>query len=600
MGGADTTPPPASNDGPTTSGAFPADNDPDSVFAGEGATEPDVGRDDSTCFDGLDNDGSGVFDCDDPGCQALASCRIGNGNLCTNLGDAALPILSCDDSPVSASCLGGVAEPFGSPSPWVAGGALHPGGTSRDSGILFADAVALRSHRLELRATFAEPACPSGDPCMDTVSIGVTDQRVVDLDGGARVRPQVALSYSGARREVTLLLSGTVADRWTFDPLAPDWDLVLRPDGVVDVQNGGASKLTAPLPYTPVDDAHVIVFGRSQNRAYPSPNGASITSLEIGRAVCDIPTAWEERGAVSLSLNVGGSPFTTRSPREVSTVIGGQDARRYLVFRDDSPAGQEQFMATFESTPTSYRLVHDIDAPILVPDARFDIGGIEDPELFWDPAAGTSGEWHLYYTAIDAEGVRGIGRATGPTLQTLTKDSGLLIDPALYSDVAGFEMPSHARSADEVDILLVRANLEGGGHQLISFVRLDDVWARVIGSQLDGLTLRGNAPTGSHFDADEVAHPSIVRVGRAYHIYYAGRRGTRWGIGLLATDDLTFVRDVTSEGPLLSGDGSTFDALSVLEPDVLVEDNQVSLFYIGSDGAARGLGRAARQTGSGE
>ncbi len=595
--------------GATTTDGIPADESMTAGRTSEDVSDPSGGASPSpeaaaSCFDGVDNDMASAdgFDCGDPDCAGIASCVVGNGSLCTAISDDSLAITGCAELPVTTDCIGGVAEPFGSPSPWVADGALHPGGDDADSGIIYEQAVGLRSHRLALRATLQQPTCLAGDPCLDTVALGVTGQPKEDLAAGNRVHAHVALAYSAARSAMSLLLSDTVVQRWPITPSTPDsWTLVLRPDGLLDVLNGDDSLLgTELIPWAPIDDARVVVFGRSMNRAYPSPDGAALTALDVGVSACDMPSAWEERGPVQVGVAAGGSPLALDDAEQVSAVVGGVDGRHYLVYRQagDAP-GQNRFMAAFETTigPNDYRRV--ADEPILTPDEVYDEGGIADPELFWDGA-----QFHLYYTAI--EGItetRSIAHASGPELTSLVKDPLPLIAPAEHG-FQHLEMPSHARSSGGVDVLVARG-IGQSSHELVAFAYLDEVWTRVVGtdptSSLSVVSKRElDVRLPGRFDADEIAHPSIVRVGGAFHIYYAGRHGTRWGVGLLATDELLYFRDVTGGDALLAGSGEGFDALSTLEPDVLVEDTQVSLFYVGTDGASRTVGRAARSRGSAE
>jgi len=592
------TMPPMSFEGATTNDAFPASDDSD-YAAEDDAADPTAGLASSrTCVDGLDNDDGGGLDCDDPDCAAIASCSVGNGNLCTPVGSDALPFGMCDDSTVTSACLTGLATPFGGIDPWIASGVFHPGGNPDPAGVLFEDTILLRSHRATLKATFRQPTCFGAGPCMDTVSVGVTGQSWAELDRGARIRAQVALAYGGSRGQVSLLMSGTVARSWPFHPETPDWSLVLRPDGLIDVFEGLDSVFEgeALMPYTPIDGARVIVYGRSSNPP-DTDDGAGLTGFEVSTAVCDIPTAWEDRGPVDLALGGSRVPLGDEVPAQVSIELGGADEpRHYVVYRDSRPMGQGSFIAAFEGSagPNAYFVEYYVDDAVLEPGEAYDSGGIADPEIYWDEL---EQEWHLYYTAVTTQGLRSIAHARGASLGDLVKDGLPIITPSDYFDLDGIEMPSYVRSDLGDEILIVRGVQPSGAHSLLAFARTGRGWARVLGSDLETLTYRAPDPTGAHFDANEVAHPSIVRVGGSYHIYYAGRRGTRWGIGLFATDELRFVRDVTADGPILAGSQSGFDALGILEPDVLIEDGTVSLFYIGTDGAERTMGRVARQTG---
>jgi len=97
------------------------------------------------------------------------------------------------------------------------------------------------------------------------------------------------------------------------------------------------------------------------------------------------------------------------------------------------------------------------------------------------------------------------------------------------------------------------------------------------------------------FDTDEVGSPTIVHRGTTWSLYFAGRHGARWAIGLVASDDLQYWTTPTA---VLSGSGTGFDTLSARDPSVVTRADTVELYYAGSDGAHTIIGRALRAAAS--
>jgi predicted GH43/DUF377 family glycosyl hydrolase len=139
--------------------------------------------------------------------------------------------------------------------------------------------------------------------------------------------------------------------------------------------------------------------------------------------------------------------------------------------------------------------------------ASFDNGGQRDPHVLADSAT-----FHLYFTGLDASGTRSIGYASTP-------------------EVVATKLPDNASWS-------ARSQL------------------------LDG--------DGSGFDADGVAHPSVIKDGATYVMYYAGSDGNgNWKIGraTAASGNGPFTAGTTAV--LDVGVAGDFDAADVKDPVVV-------------------------------
>jgi len=97
------------------------------------------------------------------------------------------------------------------------------------------------------------------------------------------------------------------------------------------------------------------------------------------------------------------------------------------------------------------------------------------------------------------------------------------------------------------------------------------------------------------FDRDEIGALGTVVLRGATRVYYAGRRGTRWTIGVLASSDGSNW-NAPPGGPVLAGSDRGFDALGVQDPGVDVVDGVVHLYYSGNDGMRTRIGVAVGAT----
>jgi predicted GH43/DUF377 family glycosyl hydrolase len=159
--------------------------------------------------------------------------------------------------------------------------------------------------------------------------------------------------------------------------------------------------------------------------------------------------------------------------------------------------------------------------------AAFDNGGQRDPSVLYDAAA-----YELYFTALNASGVRSIGHASTPEL------------------LAGHQPDHGAWSAA----------------------------ARVL--QADG----------SGFDADGVAHPSVVKDGSSYVAYYTGYGAGTTAIGRASSSSASLTSPTRGASPVLAaGAAGSFDAAGVKDPVVIrLGASDYRMIYTGLETAADG------------
>jgi hypothetical protein len=498
---------------------------------------------------------------------------------------AALPLEGdCPGDP-TASCLAGLpVTGFGDPGPWVREGRLHPGGDdSYDSGLVIGGDIDLTTMRARVDTQLHMPADPCTGACLEGAGIAFTAQTA--FGDNTHVEPLAGLFVSGPRNEVVLLVGDRIAHRWTASEIDPtdDWTLVLRPSGTVEVTHGGE---TVPAPFPLSDRARLVVYGRNLNPSSTSGPGASISDVTMSVSVCDMPTAWRDRQTIAFRTLGGGDTVDSGTMRSPSVAWDG--TRLVMAYQ----SGAEFHLAGRGGDDLSYFVMRN-GAPVL--DRAAHAGAtVSDPELVRGPAD----EWWLFYTVTDAAGAKEIWRATvaDPSMDDFVPDAAALVSPA--GEVDGWSMPAvlvHSVDAARYVIMIARADLATGGHQLRVLLSTDDgvSFYPFSTTALPELTTPGGIGSAAA-DADEIAAPSLVIYRGAYHLYFASRRGTRWSIGMIASDELVLWRDVNEGVPVLTADGNGRDRLSVRDPEVFAQDTQVQLFYTGNDGARDAIFRAWR------
>jgi len=550
-----------------------------------------------------DTNGDGLGNCEDllVSCGPVRSCCVGDARCCMGLDVPPVPSLSftgCTGDVLACVGRSDVTR-FGPAGPWVvsdvtAGTWLQPGGdASYDGGLVVGSPVDLRSHRVRLQTTFAPPDGCAAD-CLESVGIALTTQ--TGLGSASIVRPHVGLLYSGTRHLVSLVIADDVVDSW---PLTTEraWTLEVAPDGAVTVTGSSdGDPVTAAHAFMPVPGAQLVIYGRNANRSGTGTRGASIDGISVTTTLCDMPSAWTRRDPLTLHDRTTATDHN--SPRVAApSIADGTDSMGLpvtgLAFADVYGDHSVILVAGRSDPDTRFVLTTTPANPAVSPGRPHDMGGVGDPELVADA---TGSGWRLYYTATSTTGVRTIGLATATTLAgPWTAEAIPVISPD-GTAAAGYEMPTVAEAAMGVEVMVVRAITANGERELVPFVFRDSAWHRHNGGQLPTLTHRPSEDQLSGFDADEIADPSLIVHNGAFHLYYAGRRGTRWGIGLIASDEIVEWRSAADGPQVLAGDGSGFDRVGLAGPDAVSRDTDIELVYQGSDGSRAGLGLAQRES----
>lgn len=530
--------------------------------------DPAAGGLDS-CFNGVDDDQDGRGDCADTSCRAnVPVCCAGASDpvCCVSGPSVELPITGCAGDVAGCEALALVAEPFGSPHPEViATGeltmALIPRGGASDSGLRFREVFDPRAAAVRLEALIAGTS--GHDEGGDVVAVGLVEASTAPP---SYVAPIVAFQVSGNRGEVSLLVAGEIVGRWALSSEGfTDYALTVRPSGSVELMRSGAVLGTSTLAIDrPVQ---AIVYGRTFNPAPDSPDPVRVASLSLRRDACDVPSAL---GDSALVLPPEGDG-TWSSARRI--------AAPSIVRWTDAGGAPEQRMA-FEIDGAIHLAAHDGSAWVSNPSAPALVGGgapwaerLGDPALVWN---GTALELWLTGYAGTTGTVARVVAAEG-TETFAWEDVEVLLAPS-----AG---ESFAQPAPFAGGVVVRArDATGDGLALYQ-------------ESGSGLVRAGmlREPSGAlaAFDRDEVASPSVVHAGSTYRLYFAGRRGLRWSIGVLVSPDGALWMEPHGGALVRSPSGEGFDALGITDPEPLIDGDVLHLYYTALDGERARIGVAA-------
>jgi hypothetical protein len=556
------------------------------------ADRSDPGAYATGCLDGLDQNMSGAADCSDPTCSASPSCCVGRTSSdCCLVPGAAIDLhFVCASGGGACDALVG-ATPFGDVGPVrTIDGAFAPESDhGTDSGAIFADAIDPRAARVTIDASLAVPSATTADGT-DAIGVGL-----VSAGASAHVVPLAAIVVSAARGQVLLLLGDSVAGVATAptDGDFHDYSLSLGPDGQVSATFAGTTlSASVPLPSTSL---HAAFFGRATNPgSLPSGLPARIGSLSVGSSGCDQPTALTRVGAIDLVDETGAVLLdTVESPH-----VASDGTTTVLVFSamPMGGGGSAIFVATRDPDGSFHvRAPTTGSQPILAPDAG---DALESPAI-----AASGGTWTLYGTRLHA-GVRSIfvSRSSSSDPLGLATPMDVVI-PGLSGDVG-----SPAIVPGNVDQIVVRHQASAGDIPLAAeFVLADLAPASGVATPSADICAadspcaggtRGDANVYAartstvRFDADDVDDPAIVLYDHVYRLYYAGRLGSRWSIGMLIAADLGYWRAANDGDAILGPDGNGLDAVSVRDPAPIVENGALSLYYVGSDGDTRTIALA--------
>lgn len=538
--GVDGGPPELNDDG------FPADPDLDTSEASEdvflGAAADLRGA--MTCYDGQDNDGDlAINDCAVAACQVLASCCIGSAGCC-ELPETRLD-LACGGGDLLA-CLAGTSV-FGAPEPFLDGDALAMGGDATyDSGLLGDEVIDLRTRRVELEANLAVAECTDG-ACLESVAFGLTAQDA--LGDSAHVNALAGLI--AAEASVHVVIGGNVVDVLPMSAGEETWTLSLDPTGTAHVA-GPVERRS--YDYQPTS-ARAVVWGHSRNPSATLGEGeerARLRSLTLTSSLCEIPSAWE-RPSAPLVFD-GAEPVVLETLQRVS-VARGTETWVLLTLEDGRALFAREIAPGLE-------LLSNMDG--IAPSLPEWAAGARDWTLAVDPAVPEAP--YLYFLTDTS-----LGRARWDGSVWLVEGTPV---GALRP---GFGAPS---------VLYHRGHLV------------------VVGTQDNALTAYLQEPGDSLIEVEGslaalsqgALQPSVVVHGSAYEVHYSRRIGTRWQVGLLASDELVAWRTVDDR--ILRG-GGTFDRLGASAPAAISEEDAIRMYYVGHDGVRTTLGSILRAAADG-
>lgn len=577
----DASPGPASDGGTALDGGVAAQ-----VDSGPGDGPPEANPTDSNfaaaCLDGRDQNGAGGLDCADLSCARAPSCCIGSSDTaCCTHADLSVSVSfacgtsSCDDLSRFTT--------FGNVGPLRASDDAYApvSDDGADSGALLPDTFDPRASAVTLHATLAVPSASAG---VDAVGIGIFEGAP-----SAHVVPAAALVVSASRGEILLLLGDSVARRAPapIDGALHEYTLTIGPTGAITAEGPSAMMSTqVVLPTSPV---RAGFFGRATNPGAGDPP-ARIGSFSVETQGCDQPTALDRLGGVTLIDETNSALLDTASDPSLAT-LGATTALAFTATTMLDPTHTGIFVATREPDGSFHvRAPSAGTQPLLAPTGGDQLVG---------PALGTTSDdrWILYAARVHADGTRGliVSESVDTSPLSLGAPSNLDVpdqggdfdSPAIVPGHPDRLVARHVPTAAELStrtpelVLLEVTPGSGTAAQAGGLCGADATCADGVRSER---TVYAAREATIAFDADDVSDPAIVYYDQVYRLYYAGRHGSRWSIGMLITVDLGYWRASNAGLPILGPDGNGEDAVSVRGPAPLVEDGHLSLYYVGSDG----------------
>jgi hypothetical protein len=561
--------------------------------------DTDVEASTASCLDGVDNDSSGEYDCQVESCRRFvrACCqRLPSADCCERLTPEVdlLTLASTDCVGPASVCLATRQSTFGDPPPVIgAGGALLPtGGFLSESGVVL---TAVEDDPAGLSLSF-KTRVPSAGVCMgsciDFVGVGVVDLEALSASS---VRPAAGVVVSAGRREVQLVADGAVAAR---APLPADdgarfvevtLSLEWLPGGELRLFIGDGEALRARVQRAPNPArASLVVWGRSS--VSDETARAALLTARLIRRRCEAPGTW-----TAVQSPIGGF---RGEPIDVDVLRDG-DLLRYAYVSGD---------AVLVATRAAGEAPGDVGdtAVLLAPVAGRRWGG---PDLARRADGG-----YILHVADELSGC--ILRATGAEARDLVLDDQPVVCPSVAGEPGAgsyeaFRDPSLLLRAGRMtaDVLFVRAVGEEARAALLALPL--DADGRYPGPVVESPRIVVRRPTGivADLDADDLAAPDVAWIDGAAQLWYAGRTGSRWSVGLLVSSKPSGFRDLRVSfaladlwSPVLdaalqpSSRPGQPDAFGVYAPTVTASDGQVDLLHFASDGTRSTIVHRRRPT----
>ena len=547
---------------PLSDGGVRGGSDASTADAGPalGGGERDFATD--ACWNGLDDNEDGISDCADVGCSVTPFCCLGSSSAgcCGDARSLALDFASGCTGADPLSCHPS-ALAFGAPLPIVEDSALVPnGGAISDAGLTLAEPLDGTRERIVIRAELAAPIGGCRE-CLDAIGVGVSGPIAGDV---VAVVPDVAVLLRAARGDYALVVGGEIIAAVPLVTDAPrPYVLTLTPDGAVELRVEGDDPIEAR--WYPAPGRQLVVYGRTHNRPASAPPPARALSVEARTDACEIPSSLARAPAPLFDDALFGD---ARAP---SVVIDGEDA-----------------LVAFERGGAIYLARRD-DSGAWIPSAG---PALEAPvnEAYRDPELARAADRWVLFVTHERDGTRAIARAE-------STDGGETFGAPLdLPSPSTLSQPAFARigGRDVIAALATSAGDLGAGGIVLLELAADELrWLE--GTQEASTVVR---PAGGihAFDADEVAAPALyVDSAGIVRVYYAGRRGARWSIGIRAAG-LNGPFSYAPEEPVLEPSGEGVDALGVSDPSVAREGDALHLYHTALDGLRARIGRASGGT----
>jgi hypothetical protein len=531
---------------------------------------------DDLCYDEADNDSNGAVDCEEPTCHVEVACCVGSARseCCDPTGTTStLSLAGCVADGPADGCVTADPAPafFGAASPVIEDGALVPQGGAGHGGVVLRE-VDPRATNVVLDATIEVPVARCGTDCVDGAGIALLDAVPV---AGAPAVARFGILVSGSRDEVVVLLADEPIARAPITNGSSTYRIEIDITGSA-VAFAGEAELARVSDLDLPSRGVLAVFGRTQNRG-PDEEAVRVRSASATTRSCDAPAALA-RGVAPV-LPWSGATWDPRQVRRPSVVTyDASGVRRALMAYGYEGqihlAGRTGF-GEFRSATS------DPGPPALVLPAE--LASARDPWLLVHQA-----RFVLFFTGVDAAGRTSIWKSTGDADYAQSFSAPVRVLSPLDFGFDAIDGGAILVDGFEGSWTMVARARTGEEHRIVRFDSSDEglSWATT------GVTLREPRTNDLFaFDRDEVAAPALVRYPDAQgrlidRLYYAGRRGTAWRIGLLVSSGADRWRAV---GPVLEP-AAGFDALGVTDPAPVVEDGVLRLYYAGSDGTRFRIG----------
>jgi hypothetical protein len=548
----------------------------------------------AACFNFADEDADGSLDCGDDGCRdgSVSACCVGVAT------SACCTAAASTSAVVEGSCADGDCLAFeGAPLDLLRGDAFDveacgtalrafgPIGDATNHGrVILPRLYATTSAFLTLEATVHV-----GETTRDIAAAGFGI--IAAQDTGPRLTPLLGVVASASTREIRVIAGDRVIATSPLE-MTPCGGtvrlrLVLDPSGTFElfrVEGESVTSLGEPDTFEPQTAVRVAMFGQQPNPV-GVPDAAWVGGLSVTRRACDVLIP--QRPTTSL---LGDATHDIADFSVFPAPTSGHDA---LVVSEGSVHWFSVNAATGALIPPAGGVA--FANPLTVD------GEVTDVDVF------LQGSTRMAIMAVrDLPSMQ--SRLVLAQLQYTAERLALvnpqnIVSPSEAADFASFtsiDSPSAAVIGDVTRVAFrafegtrssIRIITLNGASYVAESVRTSSAF--VDGAVAPGLVHAPAARVEDAFDRDEVSDPELYEDGGVLRVIFAGRRGTRWSLGMLvaSTDGTRFAP--TSAAPFAPS-GSGFDALGTLAPEFVRTPGADRLYYLGTDGVRRSIGLASQ------